>query len=288
VILRLGGVMLSVLLHVGLIALLLAWSATDWTRPVFVDLGEDADSPGSSTADPSPARSARPAARAAGAAPAPDRAPARPEPVAPAASSAPVPAPAPLAAEPPPMVPVVPVVPVAPPAPAITVAPVPAPSADLVPAPPAAPSASSAASGPADGRVGATAGSGAQPRGDADRGSGGAPGSPLALATPGPGGSGGPPPEYGPYLRHFRQRVQESLIYPLAARRQGLGGTVELHVWLEATGRVRDVQVARSSSHGVLDDAAVETIRRLGPVPFPDSLPRRPLLIRLPLVYELR
>ena len=283
---RLGGVTLSVLVHAGLIALLLAWSAADWTRPLFVDLGERADSPGSPSADPSPARSARPAARAAGAAPAPDRAPARPEPVAPAASSAPVPAPAPLAAEPP-------VAPVAPPAPAITVEPVPAPSAALVPALPAAPSASSAASGPADGRVGATgsgagAGSGAQTRGDADRGSGGAPGSPLALATPGAGGSGAPPPEYGPYLRHFRQRVQESLIYPLAARRQGLGGTVELHVWLEATGRVRDVQVARSSSHSVLDAAAVETIRRLGPMPFPDSLPRRPLLIRLPLVYELR
>lgn len=291
-ILRLGGVMLSVVLHVGLIALLLAWSATDWTRPVFVDLGEGADSPGSSTADPSPARSVRPAARAAGSSPAPARAPVVPEPVAPAASSAPAPAPAPLAAEPP-VVSVVAVAPVAPPAPAITVEPVPAPSAALVPALPAAPSASSAASSPADGRVGATgsgagAGSGAQTRGDADRGSGGAPGSPLALATPGTSGSGALSPEYGPYLRHFRQRVQESLIYPLAARRQGLGGTVELHVWLEATGRVRDVQVARSSSHAVLDDAAVETIRRLGPVPFPDPLPRRPLLIRLPLVYELR
>jgi len=104
----------------------------------------------------------------------------------------------------------------------------------------------------------------------------------------GAGGSGAPPPEYGPYLRQFRQRVQESLIYPLAARRQGLAGTVELHVWLEATGRVRDVQVARSSAHAVLDEAALETVRRLGPVSFPESLPRRPLLIRIPLVYELR
>jgi protein TonB len=142
---------------------------------------------------------------------------------------------------------------------------------------------------PSDGGLGAGSQSRAQTPADADRGSGGgAPGSPLALAPPGAGGSGAPPPEYASYLRRFRQRVQESLIYPLAARRQGLGGTVELHVWLEATGRVRDVQVARSSSHGVLDDAAVETIRRLGPVPFPDALPRRPLLIRLPLVYELR
>jgi protein TonB len=96
------------------------------------------------------------------------------------------------------------------------------------------------------------------------------------------------PPEYGPYLQRFRQRVHEAVIYPLAARRQGLGGTVELDVWLEATGRVRDVRVVRSSSHRLLDEAAVETIRRLGPVPFPDSLPRRSLLIRIPLVFELR
>lgn len=270
---RLGGVALSVLLHAGLIALLLAWSA-DWTRPLFVDLGERADSSGSPPADPAPAQSARPAARAAGSTPAPARAPAGPEPVAPAAPSAPAPAPAPLPAEP--------VASVVPSAPALAVEPVPAPAATPAPAAPA-----DGRGGPAAGASGG--GSGAQTRGDTDRGSGGgAPGSPLALATPGAGGSGAPPPEYGPYLRRFRQRVEESLIYPLAARRQGLGGTVELHVWLEATGRVRDIQVARSSSHGVLDDAAVETIRRLGPVPFPDSLPRRPLLIRLPLVYELR
>jgi len=288
VIARLGGVTLSVLVHAGLIALLLAWSAADWTRPLFVDLGERADSPGSPSADPAPARSARPAARAGGPTPAPARAPSGLEPVPPAAPSAPALAPAPLPAEP--------VAPVAPPAPAIAVEPVPAPSAAPVPARTAEPSVSSVASAPAEGRGGPSDGgsgaggrSGGQTRGDADRGSGGGvPGSPLALATPGTGGSGAPPPEYGPYLRRFRERVEESLIYPLAARRQGLGGTVELHVWLEATGRVRDVQVARSSSHGVLDAAAVETIRRLGPVPFPDSLPRRPLLIRLPLVYELR
>jgi protein TonB len=134
---------------------------------------------------------------------------------------------------------------------------------------------------------GAGAAGGAASRSDAESGQGGGAGSPLALATPGSGG-GGVPAEYGPYLRAFRQRVLESLIYPLAARRQGIGGTVELHVWLEHTGRVRDVKIARSSSHEMLDDAAVQTIRRLGPVPFPDSLPRRSLLIRLPLVFELR
>jgi protein TonB len=266
VIARLGGVTLSVGLHAGLIALLVTWSAFDWTHPLFVDLVEEAGAPGS----PAAASSAAPAApRPAPAAPAPSKA------------SAPVPA-APLTE------------PAAPPALAIAPEPVAAPPAASAPAPPAD---SSATSTPPEGRgqasegavaSGAGVGSGTPTRGDAERGSGGGPGSSLALATPGTGGSGALPPEYGPYLQRFRQRVQESLIYPLAARRQGLGGTVELHVWLEATGRVRDVQVAHSSSHAVLDDAAVETIRRLGPVPFPESLPRRALLIRIPLVYELR
>jgi len=77
VIARLGGVTLSVLLHTGIIALLLAWSAVDWTRPLFVDLGERAESPGSPTGEPSGARSARPAGRAAGPALPPARASAR-------------------------------------------------------------------------------------------------------------------------------------------------------------------------------------------------------------------
>jgi periplasmic protein TonB len=279
VIARLGGVTLSVLLHAGLIALLLAWSAVDWTRPLFVDLGERAESPGSPTGEPSGVRSARPAGRAAGPALPPARASARPEPVAPVASGGPASAPAPP-----------PVAPAVPPALAVAPEPVAEPAATPAPAPaavPTAPSASSSVSA-SDSGSGAVAGGGAQTRGDGDRGSGGGPGASLALVTPGAGGSGVAPPEYGAYLRQFRQRVQESLVYPLAARRQGLGGTVELHVWLEATGRVRDVQVARSSSHRVLDDAAVEAIRRLGPVPFPESLPRRPLLVRIPLVYELR
>jgi protein TonB len=282
VIRRLGGVSLSVLLHAGLIALLLVWSAVDRTRPLFVDLSERAPAQGSPETAPVPAP--RPAPRAAGSASVPSRAPARPEPVA-----AEIPGAPPVAPTPPPTERMVPV---APPAPTPAAEPVPAPAAAPVPVAPALPSGSSVASAAADTRVGADTGagspSGAPSRGDGDRGPGGGPGAPLALAAPGASGSGAPPAEYGPYLRRFRQRVQESLVYPLAARRQGLGGTVELHVWLEATGRVRDVQIARSSSHDVLDEAAVQTIRRLGLVPFPDSLPRRPLLIRIPLVYELR
>jgi protein TonB len=160
------------------------------------------------------------------------------------------------------------------------------------PSPPAPPAPAASAAPPAPARGGTAEGAPAaraagETRGDAPSSSGGAPGSPLALGSP-RAGPGAIPAEYGPYLQRFRQRVQEALVYPLAARRQGLRGTVELDVWLDPAGRVRDVRVARSSNHHLLDEAAVQAIRNLGPLPFPDSLPRRSLRIRLPLVFDLR
>jgi periplasmic protein TonB len=112
-------------------------------------------------------------------------------------------------------------------------------------------------------------------------------GSPLAAASPG-GVPDAMPAEYGPYLDRFRRRVSDSLGYPLAARRQGLSGTVEVEVVLEPSGRLSAVRLVSSSSHAVLDEAALLAVKGLSPEPFPDLLPRRPLRIRLPLTFELR
>ena len=114
---------------------------------------------------------------------------------------------------------------------------------------------------------------------------GGAPGDgPLALAIPGDAGLGG----YGPYLAALRRRLHEALEYPAAARRRGLTGTVELEIALEATGRVNDVRLVRSSSHAVLDAAALEAARGLGRVPFPPDIRPRALRVLMPVVFELR
>jgi len=108
----------------------------------------------------------------------------------------------------------------------------------------------------------------------------------LALATPGEGRSN-VPAEYGPYLARFRQHLQEALVYPLAARRQGLSGSMELEVLVEPSGQIRSVRLLSSSSHPVLDAAALDTVRALAPLPLPEYLPRRPLKIRLPVVFRL-
>lgn len=112
-------------------------------------------------------------------------------------------------------------------------------------------------------------------------------GSRLALVAPGDGHAG-VPPEYGPYLARFRQRVQDALVYPLAARRRGLAGTVELDVLIDPAGRVQTVKLSSSSSHAMLDEAAMDTVREMTPLPLPETLPARPLRVKLPLVFELR
>ena len=178
--------------------------------------------------------------------------------------------------------------------------PVPAPRASLAePSPAPAPSFSSfqetagseqAATLPAPAAEGGRAGgvaSDAPPHPGQPAGVAGGGGSLLALAGPS-AGRGEVPPDFGPYLAHFRQRIQELVLYPLAARRRGLSGRVEVELLLEPSGRVRDIAVVASSSHAILDDAAVEAVRALQPVPMPEHLPHRPLRVRLPVIFQLQ
>ena len=117
--------------------------------------------------------------------------------------------------------------------------------------------------------------------------SSGGTGARVALAPTGPPG-GEPGSEYGAYLAHVRRRIQESLQYPLAARRRGLRGTVHLEILIKPDGGISAVSVTSSSSHQVLDEAALEAVRGLAPQPFPSGLMPRLLRVRLPVVFDLQ
>jgi protein TonB len=108
----------------------------------------------------------------------------------------------------------------------------------------------------------------------------------IALAPTGPSG-GTLGSEYGPYYRHIRQRIQEMLEYPPAARRRGIKGTVLLELLIKPDGAISAV-VKVSSSHRLLDDAALETVRNLPRQPFPPGLAPRQLTVPLPVVFDLK
>ena len=111
-------------------------------------------------------------------------------------------------------------------------------------------------------------------------------GSVLALAVPRDGGGGGA--EYEEHLALLRRRVQESLTYPAAARRRGLTGTVQVELEIQPTGVIAQVALAVSSSHRVLDEAALEAVRGIGRLPFPPNVRPRVLRVRLSVVFDLQ
>jgi protein TonB len=109
----------------------------------------------------------------------------------------------------------------------------------------------------------------------------------VAVAPSGTRG-GEPGAEYGRYLSRMRGRIQEALRYPPAAQRRGLKGTVLVEILIRPDGAITGVSVTSSSSHRLLDDAALEAVRSLPPQPLPPGLLPRPLTLQLPVVFDLQ
>ena len=82
-------------------------------------------------------------------------------------------------------------------------------------------------------------------------------------------------------LRSIRRQIEQAKIYPDAARREGIQGTVELRFRIATDGSVEAVEILRSSGFGILDEASQQTIRRAAPYPLIRGW------IRLPLSYRL-
>jgi protein TonB len=168
------------------------------------------------------------------------------------------------------------------------------------------PERSGAGPGPESGRAttGPPAAAGPAPlagRGEASGRDEAAPSADLRAALPpGPPGGAGPPgepdgapegaipPEYEPYVRALRQRIQDRLVYPWLAVRRGQEGVVELLVHVDRQGSLLEVDVVPGRAAESLRTAAVAAVRASAPFPFPAGLAARPLVVRLPVEFRLR
>jgi periplasmic protein TonB len=102
--------------------------------------------------------------------------------------------------------------------------------------------------------------------------------------VPGGGaGSAGIMPARPADLAMVRERIARTLVYPPRARRMGWEGNVLLDFLLLAEGEVRDLRVARTSGHSVLDDAALVAVQRAAPFPPPGLAVR----VELPVGFRL-
>jgi protein TonB len=77
--------------------------------------------------------------------------------------------------------------------------------------------------------------------------------------------------------------------YPSRAIDLGWEGRVDVRLEVGADGEIARVLIERSSGHGLLDDQALELMRRAGALtPVPPALRGREFTVDVPVVYELR
>jgi protein TonB len=82
---------------------------------------------------------------------------------------------------------------------------------------------------------------------------------------------------------YIRDKIASHVRYPRHARRMGWSGTVHVSFVIEESGTVSDVRVVRSSQVSLLDDAALDSVRRSAPFPRPPVRAR----IVIPVEYVL-
>lgn len=93
----------------------------------------------------------------------------------------------------------------------------------------------------------------------------------------------------GDYLRGLQQAIARNRFYPPGARREEVTGVVTVAFTVQSDGRLGDIRVAKGSGFEALDQAALETLRRLGSYkPIPAGTGRTRWPVRVPIVFDLR
>ncbi len=105
---------------------------------------------------------------------------------------------------------------------------------------------------------------------------------------PGQGRGSGSGSALSGYLREVRRLLEKHKDYPWMARRRNIQGVVMVVFTIAASGQVEVSRINRSSGHDLLDEAAQNTIRRVGRFPpLPADLNRQQLTVEVPLAFRL-
>ncbi len=95
-------------------------------------------------------------------------------------------------------------------------------------------------------------------------------------------------PEVLDFLRRMHMRIVESREYPLNAVKLGLQGTTTVKINLLPDGQAESVRVRKSSGHHLLDDAALEAVHKILPLPPPPEAGNQMLEVSIPISFLLR
>jgi protein TonB len=88
--------------------------------------------------------------------------------------------------------------------------------------------------------------------------------------------------------RRVGKQVREDRDYPRLARQNGWEGTTQVKLLFGADGKVKSFIVGGSSGYEVLDDKALEIIRRIEMPRVPDVLRAQEFTVHVPIVFKLK
>jgi pilus assembly protein CpaC len=95
------------------------------------------------------------------------------------------------------------------------------------------------------------------------------------------------PEGFESYIRDVQSKIINAIYYPPEARKLGWEGTVKLNIFLDNKGNLKKVEVSKSSGYDVLDEAAVDVVRKQAPYPaFPPQAKLSQLRINIPIAYR--
>lgn len=101
-----------------------------------------------------------------------------------------------------------------------------------------------------------------------------------------------PPPERGlvnSYEKSLSDLIRRHEKYPDRAKRQGWQGTAVVGLSLSADGKVTEISIIESSGRDILDEAALNMVRRASPLPrAPEGLRGKERTVRVPIVFKLQ
>lgn len=82
---------------------------------------------------------------------------------------------------------------------------------------------------------------------------------------------------------YIRDKIASHVRYPRQAQRMGWSGAVQVSFIIEENGNVSDIRIVRNSKHNILDEEAVDSVKRSAPFPRPPVRAR----IIIPVEFEL-
>lgn len=89
------------------------------------------------------------------------------------------------------------------------------------------------------------------------------------------------------YKGKVRSKLLRAQRYPKKAKRKKLRGTVQVSFLIAPSGSVSKVRIVRSSGHPVIDQAALDMVRRASPMPkFPSNLRAKHMPFSAPIMFD--